>query len=208
MGALTEELATVREDLAGARADVDSLVGRVAGLTGRLADMQLTLDSEWDYIYSWIQPYLDQHRLELELLRPLIPLPDTPEAGRSLETLDAFLAAVHDGDFRTAAVLYGGSYESMADWNPQVDPSDAPGLFEAACTHQLRCELAVRRVLAGSIQPDEHTFYVEFQTDDGQLWSMGPCCGDTEAPTVSQFPFVVSRTAGGWRVLTLPIYTP
>ena len=77
-GRAQEELATARDDLADARADIDSLVGRVAGLTGRLADMQLTLDSEWDYMYSWVQPYFDQYRLEMELLRPLIPLPDTP----------------------------------------------------------------------------------------------------------------------------------
>ena len=208
VGALTEELVTARDDLADARADIESLVGQVAGLTGRLADVQLTLDSEWDYMYSWVQPYLDQYRLEMELLRPLIPLPDTPEARRGLETLGAFLAAVHDGDFRGAAILYGGSYESLVDWNPLVDPSDAPALFEAACTHQLRCELAVRRVLAGPIQPDEYTFYVEFQTDDGELWTMGPCCGSETDPTVSQFPFVVSWTANGPRVLTMPVYTP
>ncbi|HSQ37839.1 MAG TPA: hypothetical protein VLS92_08110 [Acidimicrobiia bacterium] len=208
VGALTEELATVREDLAGARADVDSLDGRVAGLTSRLADLQLGFDSWQDYVYSWAQPQFIQYQLELELLRPLIPLPDTPEARRGLETLEAFLAAVHDGDFRTAAILYGGSYESLVDWNPLVDPSDAPALFEAACTHQLRCELAVRRVLAGPIQPDEYTFYVEFQTDDGEPWTMGPCCGSETDPTVSQFPFIVSRTAAGWRVLTPPIYTP
>jgi len=208
VGALTEDLAAVRDDLAQALADFGSCEDQGARLTDRLADLQLSFDSWQEYVYSWAQPQFVRYQLELELLRPLVPLPDTPEARRSREALEAFLAAVHDGDFRTAAVLYGGSYESMADWNPQVDPSDAPGLFEAACTHQLRCELAVRRVLAGSIQPDEHTFYLEFQTDDGQLWSLGPCCGDTEAPTLSQFPFVVSRTAGGWRVLTPPIYTP
>jgi len=208
VGVLTEELATARGDLATARADVDSLDGRVAGLTSRLADLQLGFDSWQDYVYSWAQPQFVQYQLELELLRPLIPLPDTPEARQSREALEAFLAAVHDGDFRTAAILYGGSYESLIDWNPAVDPADGPALFASACAHQLRCELAVRRVLAGPIQPDEYTFYVEFQTDDGEPWTMGPCCGSETDPTVSQFPFIVSRTAAGWRVLTPPIYTP
>jgi len=208
VGALTEELVTARDDLADAQADIDSLVGQVAGLTGRLADMQLTLDSEWDYMYSWVQPYLDQYRLEMELLRPLIPLPDTPEARQSKEALAAFLTAAHDGDYVTAASLYGGGYESLADWNPSVDSSDGPALFEAACTYQLRCELAVRRFLSGPIQPGRYTFYVEFETDGGELWTMGPCCGSETGPTVSQFPFVVSWTAGGPRVLTMPVYTP
>ena len=63
-------------------------------------------------------------------------------------------------------------------------------------------------LLAGAIQPGTYTFYVEFQTDDGELWTMGPCCGSETDPTVSQFPFVVSWTAEGPRVLTTPVYTP
>jgi len=208
VGALTEELATVRDDLADARADIDSLVGRVAGLTGRLADLELGFDSWQDYVYSWAQPYFIQYQLELELLRPLVPLPDTPEARESREALEAFLTATHEGDYVTAASLYGGSYEALIDWNPSVDSADGAALFAAACTYQLRCELAVRRVLAGSNQPDEYTFYVEFQTDDGELWTMGPCCGSETDPTLSQFLFVVSWTADGPRVLTTPIYTP
>ena len=47
-----------------------------------------------------------------------------------------------------------------------------------------------------------------FETDGGELWTMGPCCGSETGPTVSQFPFVVSWTANGPRVLTMPVYTP
>lgn len=206
--ALTEDLAAVRDDLAQALADFGSCEDQAARLSGRLADLQLWFDSWQDYVYSWAQPQFVQYQLELELLRPLVPLPDTPEARQSREALEAFLAATHEGDYVTAASLYGGSYESLIDWNPPVDPADGPALFASACAHQLRCELAVRRVLAGSIQPGMYTFYVEFETDDGEPWTMGPCCGSETDPTVSQFPFVVSWTADGPRVLTTPIYTP
>lgn len=206
--ALAEDLAAVRDDLAHSLADVESLSDQVARLTGRLADLEMGLGSWQDYVYSWAEPQFVRYQLELELLRPLIPLPDTQEARESREALEAFLTATHEGDYVTAASLYGGSYESLIDWNPSVDPADEPALFASACAHQLCCELAVRRVLAGSIQPGAFTFYVEFETDDGEPWALGPCCGSETDPTVSQFPFVVSWTADGPRVLTTPIYTP
>jgi len=94
VGALTEELVTARDDLADARADIESLVGQVAGLTAGWRTCSSPWTPSGTTCTPGSSPYLDQYRLEMELLRPLIPLPDTPEARRGLETLEAFLAAV------------------------------------------------------------------------------------------------------------------
>jgi hypothetical protein len=194
---LTEQLATVSSDLGRTQAHRDALAVQLAACRDEQAG-----------IYEWVQQDLNRYQSELEQLRPLIPLPDTPVARQSLQVLEAFLTAAREGDYTTAANLYGGEYAVLADWNPTVDPSDGPALLQAGCQTQVRCDLAVRRILAGSIEENTYTFYVEFQTEDGQLFSLGPCCGSNTDPTVSQFPFIVSQTADGPRVLTLPIYVP
>ena len=201
---LTDELARVRSQLTRTQLHWDACAAQFANRQYQEA----TCLEQRDAFSEWVQQEVNRYQSELEQLRGLVPLPDTPEARQSLQTLEAFLAAVRDGRYTTAVSLYGGTYESLIGSNPSVDPTDKTALFQSACEYQLRCDLALRRVLAGSIVANGYEFYVEFQTDDGQLFSLGPCCGSDTDPTVSQFAFVVTQTPEGPRVLTPPLYTP
>ncbi len=187
---LTEQLTGALSDLARALALRDSLAFQLADSEQRQAG-----------IYDWVQEEFNRYQADLERLRGQVPLPDSAEARRSLRTLEAFLTAMRDGDYATAAGLCCGSYEALVDWNPGIDPADEPALLQSACENQLRCDLTVRRILAGSVEPDRYDFYVEFQTSDGRLFSLGPCCGSNTDPTVSQFPFTVALTPEGPQVL-------
>ena len=187
---LTEQLTGVLSDLARVLAQRDSLAYRLADSEQRQAG-----------INDWVQEEFNRYQADLERLRGQVPLPDSPEARRSLQTLEAFLTAMRDGEYATAADLCCGSYEALVDWNPGIDPADEPALLQSACENQLRCDLTVRRILAGSVEPDRYEFYVEFQTSDGRLFSLGPCCGSNTDPTVSQFRFTVTLTPEGPQVL-------
>jgi hypothetical protein len=107
--------------------------------------------------------------------------------------------------------LYGGSYATLQDWNPDVDPSDHVKLWERACEQNgLQC-LLLRASYFKELQGDTYIFQVEFSNPDGSLFVRGPCCGanETDMPPESQFEYRVARNADGkFLVLDLPPYVP
>jgi exonuclease VII small subunit len=208
---LEAEVARLTSDLDAAQAAVtralalrDLVSQQLASAQQQVADLQARQDG----FFTEIQDQANYYVTQLESLRRMVPLPDTPQARAAIATLEDFLTAERSGDYGTAASLYGGEYAVLVDWNPDVDPTDHVALLQAGCENQLRCELVVSRVLAGAAQDDGFEFYLEFDTPDGLPWVMEPCCGSDTDPTVSQFPFSVAVTPQGPRVLTLPLYVP
>jgi len=130
------------------------------------------------------------------------------------QSLLRFFHNLNDGDFDAAANLYGGSYETMAEHNPLINPSDHAALLKAACTLNGAQCLEIRSAQldeALSTGHNEYVFFVEFNLDDGSRFSLGPCCGATagsEHP-LSRFPFQVRKTADQpFKVMTPPVYMP
>lgn len=132
------------------------------------------------------------------------------EAAR--QALFTYFSAFSDGDFARAVELYGGSYEALQGNNPEIDPDDRQALMEAACRYNgFRCDLQVREVVRGEQESEgTYRFTLQFNTPDGQLFELGPCCGadPAEAPSVSQFDYTVEVQKGEVRVLDLPVYQP
>lgn len=142
---------------------------------------------------------------------------ETPTAATDDETakqtLIRFFRDLHDGDYPSAADRYAGSYETMVEHNPGIEPEDHPALLEAACTINGAQCLPVRDAqLVGAESSDgEIVFLVRFEEDDGSVFELGPCCGgdgDGAAPQ-TEFKFHVLRGSDGrFRVTTQPMYTP
>lgn len=133
-----------------------------------------------------------------------------PEAAR--QALDAYFEAFNSGSYRDAAALYGGSYELLLGYNPEIPITEREALLQAACRiNGFRCELLLRDIVDVE-QVDEQTylFAVTFSSPDGSLFEQGPCCGadPDSAPPVSLFVYTVRNQAGGYRVMELPVYTP
>ena len=127
------------------------------------------------------------------------------------EVLLNFLTLLHTKDYTKAAPLYGGDYEALQVFNPEIDPDDHVALWTWACDHQLLQCLEVRSTTFQKLVGDSYVFQVEFNNPDGSLFVLGPCCGanETEMPPVSQFEFTVSRTADGkFVVMNTPPYVP
>lgn len=140
---------------------------------------------------------------------PPTSLPSTAQEAR--EVLVNFLSALHAGKYSEAAPLYGGEYEQLQVFNPQIDPTDRVALWTWACDYQLLQCLEVRSATFKEMTGDSYIFQVEFSNPDGSLFVLGPCCGanETEMPPISQFDYTVSRNADGvFVVMNPPPYVP
>lgn len=136
-------------------------------------------------------------------------LPST--AAEAQETLIDFFSLLNARRYEDAVALYGGSYEVLQGWNPDLDPSEHAALWARACEQNgLQC-LQTRTVTFMGLEGDTYIFQVEFDNPDGSLFVLGPCCGanETEMPPVSQFEYRVTRNAEGkFVVMDLPPYVP
>ncbi len=127
------------------------------------------------------------------------------------QALVEFFSYLHSRQYDRAEALYGGEYQILSDYNPQIDPNNHVALLQAGCQiNGFQC-LPIRSVELKEQSGDKVVFSVEFNHPDGSLFVLGPCCGadETEMPPVSQFEYHVQKTPGGkFLVLDLPVYVP
>ena len=136
-------------------------------------------------------------------------LPST--VGEAYDVLVNFLTRLHTKNYTDAAPLYGGEYEQLQVFNPEIDPDDHVALWTWACDNQLLQCLEVRSATFKELRGDSYIFQVEFSNPDGSLFVLGPCCGanETEMPSVSKFEYTVSRNADHrFVVMSTPPYVP
>jgi len=127
------------------------------------------------------------------------------------DVLINFLTLLHTKKYADAVPLYGGEYDQLQVFNPQIDPADKAALWAWACDNQLLQCLEVRSATFKNLAGDSYVFQVEFSKPDGGLFVLGPCCGsnETDMPPVSQFEYTVSQNADHrYVVLNLPPYIP
>jgi hypothetical protein len=122
-----------------------------------------------------------------------------------------FLTRLHTKNYADAVPLYGGEYEQLLVFNPEIDPNDKVALWTWVCENQLLRCLGVRSATFKELVGDSYIFQVEFNNPDGSLFVLGPCCGatETEMPPISQFEFTVSRSVTHrFVVMNTPPYVP
>ncbi|MEJ2706550.1 MAG: hypothetical protein P8074_02940 [Anaerolineales bacterium] len=123
-----------------------------------------------------------------------------------------YFTALNQGDYLQAVELYGGSYELLADYNPDIPAEEHAQYFQAACRYNgFMCFLPLREIVAQEqVAADEFHFAVEFNNPDGTRFELGPCCGadPNSQPPVSQFGYTVVYREDGYRVMELPVYVP
>ncbi len=133
------------------------------------------------------------------------------DAEPARQALISFFDQLAAGDYTAAVEQYGGSYNTLVEFNPELDPNDYPALWQNGCQiNGLQC-LTVRSALLGEpMTAGEYVFTVEFNNPDGSLFELGACCGETaETPSTSQFAIRVAKDENGrFCVLDLPVYVP
>ena len=131
------------------------------------------------------------------------------------EALSEYFDSLFTGNYNRAAELYGGSYEVLADMNPEVNPDDtaaARTLLEQACTvNGFVCLRLASYGVSAHPFPGAFTFQVQFEDENGQVYTRLPCC-ETPMPgevVRSEFGYtVVKDPEGRFRVMELPIMEP
>ena len=132
-------------------------------------------------------------------------------AQQAQTTLLNFLHSLNTGKYDEAVPLYGGTYDQLQVFNPEIGPSDHLALWTWVCENRLLQCLEVRSTTLMNQEGDTYVFQVEFNNPDGSLFVLGPCCGanETEMPPVSQFEFTVMKNAeGNFVVMNTPPYVP
>ena len=138
--------------------------------------------------------------------------PTDTESDQALQALTEYLTALNSGDYASAELLYGGSYEMLEGYNSDVDPDDHTQLLQRACEmNGLNCLELMNADLKQVNSDNEFIFSVELQTNGGVLFEIGPCCGEDEEGfiPISVFTFTVIKVGPDqYQVMDLPPYTP
>ena len=132
--------------------------------------------------------------------------------GSAHDILVQFFDHLHAGRYEEAVNLYGGDYQLLVDQNPETDSADHATLMKNACMYNgFQCLKVKLAGIERKPSPDQYIFGVQFQNEDGSVFVLGPCCGEseTEQPSVSFFEIRVLKNAEGeFRVLDMPPYIP
>jgi hypothetical protein len=132
------------------------------------------------------------------------------DSEQAREVLIAFFDTLSKGNYAEATALYGGSYETLVDWNPDVSPDDHSTLWHSGCSvNGLQCLKVLTATFNERTATGEYIFTVQFSNPDGSLFVREACCGETPtSPPVWQFEYRVVRGGDGqYRVLDLPVFT-
>lgn len=102
----------------------------------------------------------------------------------------------------------------MVEHNPDIDPDDHTSLLRNACTiNGANCLEVYTAGLDKAISKTEFVFKVDFVNSDGEIFSLGPCCGSNEPDfqfqIVFNFRVVKDENAEhGFLVMDMPPYSP
>ncbi len=126
------------------------------------------------------------------------------------QILVKYFKLLHAGQYYEAAHFYGGSYETLRDWNPGVPPNDYAALFQLACEQNGLVCLEIGNFISTKELSNGYQFTVEFRTEGGELLVVGSCCGadETDIPRQSHFIYTVIEAGDGFLVQELPVYVP
>lgn len=134
---------------------------------------------------------------------------DQEQAAAAFRAFFDYLAA---GDYRRAAAHFGGSYDVLRSYNPGADPEDRAALLKQACLgNGFQCLKVDEIAAVRENTPGEWLITASFLTDQGRVFSRGPCCGAEEGvqSAETEFTFRVKRQASGeYLVMDLPVYVP
>lgn len=134
-----------------------------------------------------------------------------PVEQEAANTLRDFLTLLHFRRYAEAALLYGGSYEELTGLlGPYARSLEPAALWQKTCD-----EYVLQCLLPKDVSLDARTemslvFRVSFFNPDGSTFTLGPCCGASEAdmPPRSVFPYEVIVAEGKYLVLGTPPYVP
>lgn len=144
----------------------------------------------------------------------LVPLPDQtpPVTAQSHMDIINFFVYLNHGKYEEAVKLYGGEYETLIYFNPDLDPEDKVGLLKRGCEQNgLQCLQLYSADLIARPSETEFVYTVTYRSSDGSQFVLGPCCGadETQMPPTKEFAVrVICGEQYPCQILDLPPYVP
>lgn len=144
----------------------------------------------------------------------VVPLPDQtpPVTAQSHMDIINFFVYLNHGKYEEAVKLYGGEYETLIYFNPDLDPEDKVGLLKRGCEQNgLQCLQLYSADLTARPSETEFVYTVTYRSSDGSQFVLGPCCGADETQMPPTKEFEVRVTCGEQytcQILDLPPYVP
>lgn len=136
--------------------------------------------------------------------------PSSSDTENARQALIDYFRALSLREYPRAAQLFGGSYEILAEYNPDVAPDNHAALWQRGCEQNgLQC-LTIRTTTFQELTTSgEYIFLAEFNSSDGSQFKIEACCGENPVPAQYQFPYRIEKgNDGQFRVLDMPIYVP
>ncbi|HBK33789.1 TPA: hypothetical protein DEP34_03200 [Candidatus Uhrbacteria bacterium] len=133
----------------------------------------------------------------------IVTIIETTDENEAEGVLITFLDSLYEKDYDAATAVYGGDYDQLRDWNPDVEPTDLALLWKRGCEQNgLQC-MEIRNTDFAS-QPDKNMFFFN-------VWFNNPdrISEFTQLGGTSMFSFAVIKTdQKKYLVITMPVYTP
>jgi len=143
-----------------------------------------------------------------------VPLPptDIPIETLARNAMFDYFANLNNAEYDLAVSHYGGTYEVLHGFNPDLDSQDKAALFQAGCERNgLVCMQIMTAKLTSQPDPLAFVYKVSYRGSNNQEFLLGPCCGatETEMPPVRYFEVTVACDIEEvCKVLDLPPYVP
>lgn len=131
------------------------------------------------------------------------------EGAKAEESMRTFFSTLANGQYKDAVNLYGGDYEGLAGWNPDLSPTDHEALWKRGCQQNGLVCMEVRDVVKVDEKDGGFEFTVTFKMKDGELFQFTGCCGETFPEPITEYVIVLQKDGGGnYFVLSMPPYVP
>jgi len=124
------------------------------------------------------------------------------------QSMRAFFSTLANGQYAEAVHLYGGEYEILAGWNPDLSPTDYESLWQRGCGQNGLVCMEVLEVVNAVETESGFEFTVTFMTKDGELFQFTGCCGETLPEPIMEYVIGVEKVDGDYKVLSPPPYMP
>ncbi|MFZ3136593.1 MAG: ankyrin repeat domain-containing protein [Thermodesulfovibrionales bacterium] len=147
-----------------------------------------------------------------------VPVEVDEELQAAKETLINFFDYLHDGQYDKAVLLFEpweegtgmhhSSWEGLSSFSLREDRGDKSKVLARYCEAVGTC-LRVRILDVKKVDISKYRLKVQFLKDDGEIFALGPCCGEpAETTPQKEFIYFVDRINGVYKVRTQPLYTP
>jgi len=130
------------------------------------------------------------------------------EQSKAETAMHSFLDALVNRDYSTAVQFYGGDYEELVQWNPDVIPTDYQSLWQRGCEQNGLVCLKLKDVIKVEKNNSLFIFTVTFETTDGKVFETSGCCGQTQKSTSEFLITVKADNSGIYKVISGLPYVP